>query len=114
MATKTKAKKAATAATKKPVAAKKVAAAKKSAPQKQRQQGSGVLDRIEQMLTEAQAPGITVDAMVQELRKATGRDANGLAATAKTQLTRMQRTRGLVIAREKIDGVMHYTAKKKG
>jgi hypothetical protein len=70
----------------------------------------GVIALIIELLTQAPEPGISVAEMVEHLAKATGRDPAHLTSTVKTQLTRLQRTRGLKIERVRVDGVMRYKA----
>jgi hypothetical protein len=70
----------------------------------------GVIDLIVELLAQAPKPGISVAEMVERLAKATGRDPAHLTNTVKTQLTRLQRTRGLKIERVRVDKVMRYKA----
>jgi hypothetical protein len=68
----------------------------------------GVIDLIVESLTQAQEPGISVDEMVERLAAATGRDPEHLTNTLKTQLSRLQRTRGIKIERVRAERVMRY------
>jgi hypothetical protein len=70
----------------------------------------GVIDVIVEMLTNAQEPGVSVREMVEHLEAATGRDPLHLANTVKTQLSRLQRTRGLKIERTRVDKLTLYRA----
>ena len=68
----------------------------------------GVIALIIESLTQAPEPGVSVAELVEHLAKATGRDPAHLTNTVKTQLSRVQRTRGLKIERTRVDGVMRY------
>ena len=68
----------------------------------------GVIALIIESLTQASEPGISVAEMVARLAAVTGRDPAHLTNTVKTQLSRLQRTRGLKIERTRVNGVMHY------
>jgi hypothetical protein len=70
----------------------------------------GVIALIVDSLMQAPEPGISVAEMVERLATATGRNPAHLTNTVKTQLSRLQRTRGLKIERMRIDGVMRYRA----
>jgi hypothetical protein len=70
----------------------------------------GVIALIIESLTQAPEPGMSVAEMVERLAAATGRDPAQLTNTVKTQLSRLQRTRGLRIERTRIEGVMCYRA----
>jgi hypothetical protein len=80
-------------------------AATETAPESKR---PGVIALIIESLTQAPEPGISVAEMVERLAKATGRDPAHLTNTVKTQLSRLQRTRGLKIERIRVDGAMRY------
>lgn len=71
----------------------------------------GVLDIIERMLLKGK---VSVADIVAECAALTGREAGGLTATVKTQISRMKTTRGLIIARETDNGVSRYSARKEG
>lgn len=54
-----------------------------------------------------EAPGWTLDALVEHLATHTGRTKDGLTATVRTQLSRLRRD-GHSIVRTKVDKVNHY------
>jgi hypothetical protein len=68
----------------------------------------GVIDLIVESLTQASAPGVSVVDMVERLAAATGRDPAHLTNTVKTQLSRLQKTRGIKVERMRVEGVMLY------
>jgi hypothetical protein len=68
----------------------------------------GVIALIIESLTHAPKPGLSVAELVELLEKETGRDPAHLTNTVKTQLSRLQRTRGLTIERTRVDGGMRY------
>jgi IS5 family transposase len=70
----------------------------------------GVIALIIESLTQASESGISVVEMVERLAAEMGRDPAHLTNTVKTQLSRLQRTRGLKIERIRADGVTRYRA----
>jgi hypothetical protein len=70
----------------------------------------GVVALIIELLAQAPEPGISIAEMVECLTAATGRDPSHLTSTVKTQLSRLQRTRGLKIERTRVDRSMRYRA----
>jgi hypothetical protein len=70
----------------------------------------GVIALIIESLTQAPEPGVSVAEMVERLAAATGRDPSHLTNTVKTQLSRLQRTRGLKIERMRVGDSTRYRA----
>jgi chromosome segregation and condensation protein ScpB len=68
----------------------------------------GVIALIIESLTNAPKQGLSIAELVELLEKETGRDPAHLTNTVKTQLSRLQRTRGLTIERARVDGKMRY------
>jgi hypothetical protein len=70
----------------------------------------GVIALIIESLTHTPEPGISVVELVTSLATTTGRDPAQLTNTVKTQLSRLQQTRGIKIERVRINGVVRYKA----
>lgn len=71
----------------------------------------GVIDEMASALRAAPAPGLTKEQLVDRIALALGRDPRHVAATVRTQLSRLPRVTTLKIKKTRKDGLMRYHAR---